>query len=84
MGSSVQAAYQYNTVQVAEVVQNYLRPGTHPIVIAFDKCRFDILFHKILEKGGSSFCDKSFNVFLSTSACMGDMGRCHAADAKSM
>ena len=42
---------------VSEVVQHFLRQGSHPIVTlldckaAFDTCRFDILFDRILEKG---------------------------------
>ena len=42
---------------VTEVVQHYLRNGSHPIVTvldcskAFDTCKFDILFNKVLEKG---------------------------------
>ena len=42
---------------VSEVVQYFLRQGSHPIVTlldckaAFDTCRFDILFQRILDKG---------------------------------
>ena len=42
---------------VTEVVQHFLRQGSHPIVTlldckaAFDTCKFDILFKRVLEKG---------------------------------
>ena len=42
---------------VSEVVQHFLRQGSHPIVTlldckaAFDTCRFDIMFQRILDKG---------------------------------
>ena len=42
---------------VTEVVQHFLRQGSHPIVTlldckaAFDTCKFDILFQRVLDKG---------------------------------
>ena len=50
---------------VTEVVQDYLRNGSHPIVTvldcskAFDTCRFSTLFAALLEKGLPAFVVRS-------------------------
>ena len=60
---SLQFGFKQNTSTtqctwlVSEVVQHFIRQGSHPLVTlfdckaAFDTCKFDILFRRILETG---------------------------------
>ena len=66
---------------VSEVVQHFLRQGSHPIVTlldckaAFDTCKVELLFKRVAGEGCASHCGEGSDVFLSAAVCMGTMGR---------
>ena len=68
---------------VTEVVQHFLRQGSHPIVTlldckaAFDICKFNILFDKPPGTGLSAmYSGACSHVLIPTSVCLGEMGQC--------